>query len=316
MARDSVRPFVVGLLFVYLLDPPVRWLVRRGLRRSLAILIVYVVAIVCLRRVPGADADAAGQRDPALRRRLPEARRETSTRSSSKLGEFYAHLQIPAAIREWIDGVIAGIGQGGAGGGGGLDLTLPAAAPDRRREPPRAVFGYLILPVWVFYLLKDKAALVATVRSLASADLAVRHLGDHQDRRARLRAVGPRPAHPRLRGRDLHVHRADRPELPRGPDLRALRAPVVDHRGRPGAGPDHRPDHLGDPRGPAGGDRRDPSRSWPHSSSTSSSSRSRTTSSCPRSRATRSSSTRPRSSSRSSSAARWRGCSGRSLPCP
>ena len=46
MARDSVRPFVVGLLFVYLLDPPVRWLVRRGLRRSLAILIVYVVAIV------------------------------------------------------------------------------------------------------------------------------------------------------------------------------------------------------------------------------------------------------------------------------
>ena len=55
----------------------------------------------------------------------------------------------------------------------------------------------------------------------------------------------------------------------RGPDLRALRGPVVDHRGRPRAGPDHRPDHLGDPRGPAGGDRRDRSRSWPHSSSTS-----------------------------------------------
>ena len=76
MARDSVRPFVVGLLFVYLLDPPVRWLVRRGMRRSIAILIVYVVAIARLRRVPGPDADAAGQRDPALRRRLPEARRE------------------------------------------------------------------------------------------------------------------------------------------------------------------------------------------------------------------------------------------------
>ena len=46
MARDSVRPFIVGLLFVYLLDPPVRWLARRGVRRSIAILIVYVVAIV------------------------------------------------------------------------------------------------------------------------------------------------------------------------------------------------------------------------------------------------------------------------------
>jgi predicted PurR-regulated permease PerM len=45
MARDSVRPFIVGLLFVYLLDPPVRWLVRRGIRRTLAILVVYVVGI-------------------------------------------------------------------------------------------------------------------------------------------------------------------------------------------------------------------------------------------------------------------------------
>ncbi len=46
MARDSIRPFILGLLFVYLLDPPVRWLVRRGLRRTLAILVVYVVGIV------------------------------------------------------------------------------------------------------------------------------------------------------------------------------------------------------------------------------------------------------------------------------
>ena len=48
MARDSVRPFVVGLLFVYLLDPPVRWLARRGVRRSIAILIVYVVGILAI----------------------------------------------------------------------------------------------------------------------------------------------------------------------------------------------------------------------------------------------------------------------------
>ena len=48
MARDSVRPFIVGLLAVYLLDPPVRWLVRRGVRRTLAIVGVYVVAFVLL----------------------------------------------------------------------------------------------------------------------------------------------------------------------------------------------------------------------------------------------------------------------------
>ena len=52
MARDAVRPFVVGLLLVYLLDPPVRWLVRRGLRRTLAILLVYVRRDRRARRVP------------------------------------------------------------------------------------------------------------------------------------------------------------------------------------------------------------------------------------------------------------------------
>ena len=48
MARDNLRPFIVGLLLVYLLDPPVRWLTRRGLRRSLSILLVYVVVISAL----------------------------------------------------------------------------------------------------------------------------------------------------------------------------------------------------------------------------------------------------------------------------
>src|SRR6185295_11048063 len=45
MARDSVRPFIVGLLLVYLLDGPVHRLSRAGVRRPIAILIVYVAAI-------------------------------------------------------------------------------------------------------------------------------------------------------------------------------------------------------------------------------------------------------------------------------
>ena len=48
MARDAVRPFIVGLLLVYLLDPPVRWLARHGVRRTFAILIVYVIAVILI----------------------------------------------------------------------------------------------------------------------------------------------------------------------------------------------------------------------------------------------------------------------------
>jgi predicted PurR-regulated permease PerM len=160
MARDSVRPFIVGLLFVYLLDGPVRWLVRRGLRRSLAILIVYVVGIAgffafltvtltplideVLRFVeefPKLAADLDGQ----LRR----------------LGDIYAHLQIPLAIRQWIDSAIAGIGTGGSAGGG-IDLTFLLPLLTGAGSLIGLVFGYLILPVWVAYILKDKVAIVAT----------------------------------------------------------------------------------------------------------------------------------------------------------
>jgi len=162
MARDSVRPFIVGLLFVYLLDPPVRWLARRGVRRTLAILIVYVVGIVVfvefltLTLTPLVNEIVRFVADfPKLATNLDL--------QLQRLGEFYARLQLPAAIRDWIDGVIAGIGQGGGGGGGGgLDLTFLLPLLTGAGSLLGAVFGYVILPVWVAYLLKDKVVLVST----------------------------------------------------------------------------------------------------------------------------------------------------------
>ena len=159
MARDSVRPFILGLLFVYLLDPPVRWLARHGLRRSLAILLVYVVAIVAfvgflaltltpllneLLRFIADFPKLADQLDVQLQR----------------LGEIYAHLQIPLAIREWIDGLIAGFGQGGSAGAPDLSFLLPLLTG--AGSLIGALFAYFILPFWVFYLLKDKTSMVAS----------------------------------------------------------------------------------------------------------------------------------------------------------
>ena len=155
MARDSVRPFVVGLLFVYLLDPPVRWLARRGVRRSIAILIVYVVAIVALVEFLALTLTPLVNEILRFIADFPKLAADLDAQLQ-RLGEFYARLQIPAAIREWIDSVIAGIGQGGAAGGGGLDLTFLLPLLTGAGSLLGLVFGYLILPVWVFYLLKDK----------------------------------------------------------------------------------------------------------------------------------------------------------------
>lgn len=159
MARDSVRPFIVGLLLVYLLDPPVRWLSRHGVRRSVAILIVYIVGIVALVEFLALTLTPLVNEILRFIEEFPKLAADLDTQLQ-KLGEFYARLQLPVAIRDWLDSVITGIGQGG--GGGGMDLTVLLPIVTGAGSLLGVVFGYLILPVWVAYLLKDKVILIST----------------------------------------------------------------------------------------------------------------------------------------------------------
>ena len=160
MARDSIRPFILGLLFVYLLDPPVRWLARRGVRRSLAILLVYVVGIVVLVEFLALTLTPLVNEIVRFVEEFPKLAADLDTQLK-KLGEFYARLEIPVAVRDWINGFVGGIGQGG-GGGGGVDLTFLLPLLTGAGSLLGLVFGYLILPVWVAYLLKDKVLLIAS----------------------------------------------------------------------------------------------------------------------------------------------------------
>jgi predicted PurR-regulated permease PerM len=158
LAQSSVRPFIVGLLFVYLLDPPVRWLSRRGLRRSIAILIVYagtivvVVELLLLTVAPLINELLRFIADfPTLASDLDK--------QVQKLSDVYAHLQIPPAIRDWIDGVLAGLKP--AGGTVSIDLSFLLPVLTGAGSLIGVVFGYLILPVWVAYLLNDRVVLVS-----------------------------------------------------------------------------------------------------------------------------------------------------------
>jgi predicted PurR-regulated permease PerM len=158
MAQDSVRPFVIGLLFVYLLDPPIRWLARHGMRRSLAILVVYVGAIFVI-------AELLWLTFAPLINELLRFIADFPTLAADldkqlhKLSELYARLDIPPAIRDWINGVLAGFGQ--PGGAISIDLSFLLPVLTGAGSLIGILFGYLILPVWVAYLLNDRVALVA-----------------------------------------------------------------------------------------------------------------------------------------------------------
>jgi predicted PurR-regulated permease PerM len=169
MARDAVRPFIIGLLFVYLLDPLVKRLAARGLRRSLAILVVYVSAITAF--VAFLWVTVGPLIDELVRfiADFPKLAEQLSAQLQ-KLYDLYSHLEIPAALREWIDQIIAGIASGGGGGGTGLDLSFLIPIVSGAGSIIGALFAYLILPVFVFYLLKDRVALTASFdRSLPPA---------------------------------------------------------------------------------------------------------------------------------------------------
>jgi predicted PurR-regulated permease PerM len=158
MARDSVQPFVVGLLFVYLLDPPVRWLARHGLRRWLAILVVYVVGVIAIVEFLAFTLTPLIEEIIRFVTDFPKLAADLDAQLKH-LGEFYARLQIPVEVRDWIDGVVAGLGHGPAGNG--VDITFLLPVLTGAGSLIGLVFGYLILPVWVAYLLKDKVTLMA-----------------------------------------------------------------------------------------------------------------------------------------------------------
>ena len=169
MARDAVRPFVLGLLLVYLLDPPVRWLARRGIRRSVAIIVVYVVAVLIfleflnLTLTPLIDEVVRLLRDlPALAQQLQE--------QADRLSEIYDRLAIPDSIRQWIESMITSITQGGPSGGAAFDPTDLIPVLTGLTSVVGGLFAYVILPVWVFYVLKDRVALTRQFdRSLPAA---------------------------------------------------------------------------------------------------------------------------------------------------
>ena len=169
MARDSVRPFVVGLLLVYLLDIPVRWLVRRGLRRAFAILLVYVATIVIFVEFMALTLTPLANEILRFIDDFPKLAESLNARLQD-LTELYSRLEIPVAIREWIDGIIAGVGQGGGEVGTGIDLSFMLPLVTGAGSLIGAIFGYIILPVWVFYLLKDRVSLAASFdRALPAA---------------------------------------------------------------------------------------------------------------------------------------------------
>ncbi|MFL5680593.1 MAG: AI-2E family transporter [Chloroflexota bacterium] len=147
VGRDALSPFVVGLILVYLLDPPVERLARLGLPRWLSILGVYIVVAIVLSQVLG-----------LMIRPLVEQLRAVASDLPGYLGQLdtvYRGLDLPPQARDAIDHWLAGI----SSGGGGFDPGVLLPVVNVGAGLLSAILGYIIIPVWAFYLLKDRPQL-------------------------------------------------------------------------------------------------------------------------------------------------------------
>lgn len=156
MARGSLGPFILGLVLIYVMDPAVERLSRLRLgrwrvRRSLAVLVIYVATALILYWGISLLIGPLVRQVGSFVENLPAF--------TASVQEWYRTAELPDFFRSAIDGLLGGAGEAA----GGLDpgTILPIA---------RTVAGflgsfiaYLIIPVWAFYLLKDRPSLTASI---------------------------------------------------------------------------------------------------------------------------------------------------------
>ena len=155
---SALGPFIVGLVLAYLLDIPVERMARIGIPRWISVLIVYAITVYLL---------VQGLR--FMRRQLAD---EVATfitefpRFSAQITDQYAHLDLPPVLRQAIDGFLAELGHGV----GSIDPTTLLPVASLFAGILGAVVAYIIVPVWAFYLIKDRPALAAAAERALPAE--------------------------------------------------------------------------------------------------------------------------------------------------
>jgi predicted PurR-regulated permease PerM len=158
LGRSALGPFVVGLVLAYLLDIPVERMARIGLPRWVSVLIVYAVFVVVLIQALLIVLRPLGTELATFIREFPSF--------TAQVADMYAHLDLPPALRNAVDTWLTDLGQGV----GGLNPTDLLPVVTGIAGIVSSIVGYIIIPVWIFYLIKDRPALTAAAERSMPAE--------------------------------------------------------------------------------------------------------------------------------------------------
>lgn len=158
---DALTPFVLGMLLIYLLAPAVDRLSgvtvgRRRIPRWLAILLLYVVIAVVLYVGVMLVVGPMNEQIQRFAQAIPGW--------LDSLRAWYAGLDLPEWARSTIDRVVASF-SGGSGDQDGSDISSLLPIARSLATTVIGAFGFLIIPFWVFWVLKDLPWLSARFES-------------------------------------------------------------------------------------------------------------------------------------------------------
>ena len=164
-AGSAICPFVVGLLLAYLLDPLVERFARRGVPRGLSVLLVFAIVIGVIALALSIALPPLISQIATFTDELPSIAAQIQYQLDH-LNELYDRLGLGTELRSIADTVVAAA----IDAVHHLDVSFLQPLIDSAASFVSSIFGYLILPAWLFFLLKDRPKLRAGAdRALPSA---------------------------------------------------------------------------------------------------------------------------------------------------
>jgi predicted PurR-regulated permease PerM len=150
-ARGALPAFFIGLALAFVLDPVVTLLQRRGLPRWAGVLVSYVAVVALAWALVAFAIPPIARQAREFISSLPELG-AAITNVQQGLVEWYRSLPLPPDLREMLD---ESIRSAEAAFADAVRQILGPAVTTVLRTAG-FILGLIVIPVWLFYVLKDR----------------------------------------------------------------------------------------------------------------------------------------------------------------
>ena len=160
-AWAALLPFFLGIIFAYLLTPPIDFLDRHApsflrrhhMSRPLAILLTYTAVLACIAGLLSYFIPAVANQSNVLIKNAPDYWTRIQNLFTYDIQSLLDRIppQISTAVQNTIDNVLTTLGEGIQKGVG---VTLRTVS-----QTVSFVLGMAIVPFWMFYVLNDESNL-------------------------------------------------------------------------------------------------------------------------------------------------------------